>query len=186
MSDKLFSALKFAAHAHMGQYRKGTSIPYLVHPVSVMQYLIKNNAPADAVIAGVLHDTLEDTATTPAQLRATFGDRVTELVIGASEPDKSLSWHERKAHTLATLSQTSDIAQLMVCCADKLHNVTCTLNDYKQYGDAVWERFNRGYLDQKWYYTSLADIFARHTSASAIFSDYIAVVRELFGTSGTN
>ena len=99
MKANIFDALQFATNAHSGQFRKGTKIPYIVHPVTVMQTLIEYGASDDAVMAGILHDTLEDTPTTVADLEQNFGKRITHLVIGASEMDKSLSWEERKEHT---------------------------------------------------------------------------------------
>lgn len=180
MSDKIFAALRFATDAHTGQYRKATALPYIVHPVDVMQRLIKYGASNDAVGAGILHDTLEDTATTETDLRKTFGDRITDLVIGASEPDKSLSWESRKQHTLDTLSCITDNDLLMVVCADKLSNLSSIKLDLQIYGDAVWGRFKRGYEQQKWYYCALAEIFARHVNKSDIFREYIDIVNEVF------
>lgn len=180
MTDKIFLALQFATNAHAGQYRKSTKVPYIVHPVAVMQYLIKNNATPDAVVAGILHDTLEDTQTTEQDLRQVFGNRIADLVMGASEPDKSLSWEERKTHTLETLARVTDIEQLMVVCADKLSNLTSIASDLDACGDAVWSRFNRGYAQQKWYYCGLAQIFARHTDKSSMFQEYIDIVNRVF------
>ena len=180
MSEILFRAVSFASDAHTGQYRKGTKIPYIVHPISVMETLINYGASECAIVAGVLHDTLEDSSATLAELRSNFGDRVTELVVGASEPNKDQSWCARKEHTIAVLSEITDTDQLMVICADKLHNVLSITHDVCEYGNAVWHRFNRGYADQKWYYTSLAEIFARHASKSKLFSDYISAVQHLF------
>ena len=181
MSDKIFTALCFATDAHTGQFRKATKIPYIVHPIDVMQRLIKCGASSDAVAAGVLHDTLEDTPTTESDLRQKFGNRVTELVIGASEPDKSLSWEQRKQHTLDTLSCITDKDLLMIVCADKLSNLSSIASDLQHLGDELWNRFKRGYGQQKWYYCSLAEIFAMHTDKSPIFSEYIKMTQQVFG-----
>jgi len=180
MSDKIFNALKFATNAHTGQYRKGTQIPYIVHPIAVMQELIKNGASEDAIAAGILHDTLEDTPTTQDDLQVAFGERITQLVIGASEPDKSLSWEERKQHTIDELSQCEDIEQLMIICADKLSNISSIWDDFVKYSDAIWGRFNRGKEQQKWYYTSLAKVFEKHIDKSPLFEKYIKMVQKIF------
>ena len=167
MTDIIFQALRFATNAHSGQFRKSTKIPYIVHPIDVMQRLIQCDASTEAIVAGIfLHDTLEDTPTTADELSAIFGDRITDLVQGASEPDKSLSWEERKEHTLCVLQNTDDIELLMVVCADKLSNISSIAADLKIYGDILWTRFNRGFEQQKWYYISLAKIFAKHTDKS--------------------
>ena len=180
MSDKIFNALCFAADAHTGQFRKGTKLPYLVHPVAVMKHLIKYNATDDAIAAGILHDTLEDTPTTEHDLRENFRNRITDLVSGASEPDKSMSWEERKTHTIETLGHTTDTDQLMVICADKLSNLASIKSDLDEYGDEIWSRFKRGYAQQKWYYCSIAEIFAKHTETSPIFQEYIDFVNHVF------
>jgi len=180
MSDKIFAALCFATNAHTGQFRKSTNIPYIVHPVDVMQRLIKYGASSDAVAAGILHDTLEDTETTESNLRQKFGDRITDLVIGASEPDKSLSWEQRKQHTLDTLSCVTDKDLLMIACADKLSNLSSIASDLQCLGDKLWTCFKRGYEQQKWYYCSLAEIFAMHTDKSPIFSEYIKMTQQVF------
>lgn len=180
MTGKIFAALRFATNAHSGQFRKGTSVPYIVHPVTVMQHLINHGASADAIAAGILHDSLEDTATTESELRHNFGDRIADLVIGASESDKSLSWEKRKQHTLSTLASTEDMEQLMVICADKLSNISSIASDLERCGDIIWTRFNRGYEQQKWYYCSIAEIFSKHIDRSPIFSEYIEMTRNVF------
>ena len=59
--DKISYALEWAARAHRGQVRKGSSVPYLVHPLNVAKILIHQGCEEDLVIAGLLHDTVEDT-----------------------------------------------------------------------------------------------------------------------------
>ena len=96
-------AIEMAVQAHANQKRKGTDQPYIVHPLSVGMLLMKHGYPEHLVIAGLLHDTLEDTDLTEEEIRRVFGDPVAELVRGCSEPDKSLPWEERKKHTLSYL-----------------------------------------------------------------------------------
>jgi len=149
-------AIEFAARAHRGQMRKGTDTPYISHPYAVGMILQAAKCSEEVVIAGLLHDTLEDTDTTEAQLLELFGDKVLGLVLGASEPDKSQSWENRKQHTLDYLKTApADLRQL--ACADKLHNLRSIVRDVEAVGDEAWNRFNRGYADQKWYYTELVE-----------------------------
>lgn len=178
--NQIFSAIEFAAHAHNGQLRKGTNTPYIVHPIGVMQILLQYTNNPNVICAGILHDTLEDTPTTESDIQSAFGDRILELVQAASEPDKSLSWQQRKDHTIEYLRTVTDIDILLVCCADKLHNVQSMLCAYEQCGDDLWKRFNRGYDYQKWYYTSLAEIFMRHANKSELFSEFNQTVKKLF------
>ena len=147
-------ALQFAAVKHEGQYRKGTNIPYITHPVAVAMLLKGANYSDDIVAAGLLHDTLEDTETTIAELHQEFGSNVLQLVQAASEPDKTLSWEERKMRTIAELSmKTSD--ELAVIVADKLHNIQSIRSDVEADGDEIWSRFNRGKREQSWYYLGI-------------------------------
>lgn len=83
--------------------RKGTDIPYISHPCAVGMILQKAGCSEEVVIAGILHDTLEDTETTERDLLDRFGPVVLEIVKGCSEPDKGASWEERKQHTLDEL-----------------------------------------------------------------------------------
>src|SRR5690606_5868785 len=99
------AALIFAARAHDGQRRKGTNIPYIVHPVGVMLALMHagENDP-ELLAAALLHDTLEDTGASLEDLRAKFGPRVAAIVEGCSEPfARDELWETRKQHTVAHL-----------------------------------------------------------------------------------
>jgi (p)ppGpp synthase/HD superfamily hydrolase len=149
-------ALQTASKAHEGQYRKLTDIPYITHPVAVGMLLMKAGYLDDVVAAGILHDTVEDTALTLEDLKREFGEKIAEIVAGCSEPDKSLSWEKRKEHTIEFL-KTASMEIRAVACADKLHNIRSIRSDYEQVGDAVWDRFKRGKEKQKWYYTNVVE-----------------------------
>ena len=73
---------------------------------------------------------------------------------GCSEPDKDLPWEERKQHTLDELGHAPLGVQL-VACADKLHNISSMIEEHSRIGDDLWQRFNRGKDQQKWYYKGL-------------------------------
>ena len=147
------NAICFAVRAHDGQTRKGSDIPYITHPVEVALILAQMGAGDDLIAAGLLHDTLEDTDTTAEELEAAFGKNVLAIVESDSE-NKTLSWEERKQATLTLLPNEGREAQ-MLALADKLANMRSIAEDYATLGDALWKRFNRGYEQQKWYYTGL-------------------------------
>lgn len=149
-------ALRFAAEAHEGQYRKGTKTPYITHPVAVGMLLLKYGYCEELVAAGILHDTVEDTEATLEDIEESFGRNVAEIVAGCSEPDKSLSWEKRKEHTIEFL-KTATPEIRAVACADKLHNITSIMDNAALEGEEVWNRFNRGRDKQEWYYRSLID-----------------------------
>ena len=156
MTDLVDSALIFAARAHARQLRKSTNVPYIVHPVGVMLVLLESGErDPELLAAALLHDTVEDTGVTLAELRERFGARVAEIVEGCSEPDKRDTWEARKQHTVAYL-KTAPRAIQLVSAADKLHNLRSMVADYAELGDALWARFKRGRADIAWYYRSVA------------------------------
>ena len=174
----LHRAIRFAAMAHSGQTRKGTAIPYIVHPFEVAQILTSEGAGEPVVVAGLLHDTLEDTATTREDILCEFGESVLMLVLGASE-DKSLPWEARKQHTIDALATAGREEQLLAL-ADKLSNLRSLAADYAACGDTLWERFNRGFAQQRWYYRSLCD--ALHALADAAsYREFCVLADAVFG-----
>ena len=155
----IFRAIEFATKAHSGQYRKGTKIPYITHPLNVAKRLIQMECSEPVIVAGILHDTLEDTYVTFDELQETFGKEIADLVNSVSEPNKSdLIWENRKAHTIKHLKTASE-QLLIISLADKLDNIRSIREDHERIGDKLWKRFNRPKEKQKWYYEALADIF---------------------------
>lgn len=155
-------ALEAAAVAHRHQVRKGTDIPYISHPCGVGIMLARAGCSEQVIAAGILHDTVEDTALGLQDIRQQFGDEVAAIVEGCSEPDKSLPWEARKEHTLEHIRHATREVRL-VACADKLHNARTILADYEKYGDEVWARFKRGRSAQEWYYRGLVEALCDHS-----------------------
>ncbi|MEK3889367.1 HD domain-containing protein [Bacillus sp. FSL K6-3431] len=147
-------ATQFAAVKHEGQYRKATNIPYITHPFAVGMILQQAGYSEEVVAAGLLHDTIEDTDTTEEELLQEFGEKVLNLVMAATEQDRSLSWEDRKQATINGLALKTP-EQIAVVVADKIHNVCSIRTDIDKNGEEVWSRFNRGKQEQAWYYTSI-------------------------------
>ena len=148
-------AIIFATERHAGQVRKGTDIPYIVHPLETMLILSNMRADLNVQIAGLLHDVVEDTDTTIEEIASLFGDDVAALVGHRSE-DKSKSWAERKTTAIYALKQADDRIKMLVL-ADKLSNLRSIARDYAELGDGVWERFNAPKEKQAWYYNGILD-----------------------------
>ncbi|WLR51330.1 HD domain-containing protein [Bacillus tianshenii] len=148
------SAVEFAAVAHDKQYRKSTNIPYISHPVAVGFMLQALGCSEEVVAASILHDVIEDTPYTKEGIEDKFGKHVANLVEGASEQDKSLSWEERKQHTIEQLKHAS-LELKYVVLGDKIHNLKSIVAAFEQEGEQVWERFKRGKAKQQWYYQSI-------------------------------
>lgn len=179
-------AIIFATLKHEGQKRKGTDIPYIVHPMEVMQILTAMNCSDTVIIAGILHDTLEDTDTTPEEIMELFGNDVLSIVQTESE-DKSKSWKERKQATIDEL-KTSGIETKLVCFADKLSNIRSMMRDKAEIGDKLWERFNTGKENIEWYYRSIArELVISNTSgfcnaeiATKFFTEFETLIDNVF------
>jgi len=174
-------AIIFAAKAHRKQTRKGTDIPYITHPFAVGMYLQKANCSEEVIAAGILHDTLEDTETTYNDLKESFGDRVANLVLAASENDKSLPWEVRKQHTIDMLKEAS-LEEVQVIVADKLHNLKSIRTDLNQNGEIIWERFNRGKRDQHWYYASIVKALSTRKKQCHMIDELEREVIAVFGS----
>ena len=160
LQARVFKAIQFATSAHDGQYRKGTQVPYIVHPFGVAMTLLDFNVAEDVIIAALLHDAVEDTDATLAQIRSEFGENVARIVDEASEPNKADSWENRKQHTIESLQKVSP-ETLLVSVADKLDNLRSIRRDLEQNGEAIWDRFKRPREQQQWYYQSLCQVFLK-------------------------
>ncbi|GLX70351.1 HD domain-containing protein [Paenibacillus glycanilyticus] len=179
--NRLDIAIEFAASAHQSQYRKGSRTPYISHPYGVAMILSSYHCSENAIIAALLHDVLEDTEVTEQQLFEAFGPEITAIVKACSEPDKTLSWEERKTHTIANLP-AEPLEVRLVACADKLHNLRSMKRDSLTLGPELWTRFKRGKTKQAWYYTSLASAFenAHDNQQHPLFTEFINEVNDFF------
>lgn len=155
----IHKAIEFAAKVHDGQLRKGTDVPYIVHPFEVAQILTKENCSEDVIIAGLLHDIVEDTDVSLIEIEEKFGVNVSKLVAKCTE-DKRKSWQERKQHTIDILGNTVDYNLLMLHCADKTANLRSFKADIEKQGDEIWNRFNATKEQIAWYYSNMNDLFS--------------------------
>ncbi len=181
--DLINEAIILATAKHSGQVRKGTDIPYIVHPMEVMAILSRMGADEDLLIAGVLHDVVEDTNVSVEDIQIKFGDKVAELV-GAHSEDKSLSWEERKRLSNEHLkNETFEVKCLIL--ADKLSNIRSMANDLERIGEKLWERFNAPYEKQRWYYMgsveALESMQADERTKGA-YAEFVELCRKVFGS----
>jgi (p)ppGpp synthase/HD superfamily hydrolase len=164
ITSRFSRAVSLAIEAHDGDFRKGTTIPYISHPLGVASIALEYGADEDQAIAALLHDAIEDGGKKYVQLiKEQFGDRVLYLVEGCTDgvPDSQgikADWHERKRSYLMHLKQSHDDV-LLISGADKLHNARAIVSDLKSVGQIVFERFSTKKDGTLWYYESLADIF---------------------------
>lgn len=126
--DSIGSAADIATTAHKGQTRENGE-PYIIHPLSVALILAKWQTDAETIIAGILHDTLEDTQLTPKKIETLFGGNVLPLVEGVTKFTQAdfegQEAYDRKIETLRKLFDVmnQDIRVAIIKLADRLHNM---------------------------------------------------------------
>ena len=123
-TGQLLKAFRFSAGKHRNQRRKDSlESPYINHPIDVAQLLwdVGEVRDMDVLLAAILHDTIEDTNTSPEEIRDSFGEEVLSLVLEVTD-DKSLPKAERKRLQIATAPDKSFGAKLIKL-ADKCSNI---------------------------------------------------------------
>lgn len=147
-TDKIAHAIRFSIKTHevyQKQKRKGKDVPYITHPLIVGMILARAGATENQIVAGVLHDTIEDSPATKkvtrAMLAERFGSEVAELVDSVTEQNKELSWEDRKRAALEHIKHFSK-GSLLVKSADIISNTTELIDDYRRGGEATFARFN--------------------------------------------
>lgn len=124
--DLVRRAYDFSAKAHEGQTRRSGE-PYFRHPLAVAGLLTHLKTDVTAIVAGLLHDTLEDTLATPHELEQRFGKDVVHLVDGVTKIGKITfrNYEEKQAENFRkmVLSMADDIRVVLIKLADRLHNM---------------------------------------------------------------
>lgn len=174
-------ATEFATKAHEGQVRKGTTRPYIVHPIEVSKIVSTMTQDEEVISAAVLHDTIEDCAHVTREILAQeFSERVADLVAAESE-DKSKSWKERKQATIQHL-RVAPLEVKMIGLADKLSNMRDIDREYPQIGETFWNRFrmkNKEIIG--WYYKGIRDSLEQTFEGMETFEEYRELVNRTFG-----
>ena len=156
-SDRINHALAFAAKHHDQQVRKGTRLPYLTHPANVAIILTRYGCDESTVVAGILHDVIEDCVTKDytremleQRIASKFGADVLDIVLAVThrkhdDDGEEFSPDEVRQDYLARLAAASDSGR-WVCAADKLHNANSLLADLERTiePNSVWGRFKAG------------------------------------------
>ena len=187
-NDLLNRAIAYAVAMHRGGVRKGTNIPYIVHPLEVMHNLLLMKADKKLMAAGVLHDTVEDTEARIEDIQVLFGQEVASLVASHTEEDKNLPWSRRKKIALEHLAKANRREKILVL-ADKLSNMRAINRDYQCLGDKLWERFNQGKDQQEWYYQegvkALADL-KDDPDTTEMYKEFVMLVNDVFAQSNVD
>ena len=178
-------AIVFATRAHSGTYRKGTKIPYIVHPIEAAAIVATMTDDPDMIAAAVLHDVVEDTDATLEEIRFFFNDRIADLVEAESEDKRKdlppqETWMTRKMETLEFLRHEADRDAKILALADKLSNMRAIHRDQSTIGDKLWERFNEKRKEKHgWMYRQVAEALSELSDTWA-WMEYDDLVRRTF------
>ncbi|HKL58462.1 MAG TPA: RelA/SpoT family protein [Sphaerochaeta sp.] len=124
--EKILAAATYSASKHNNQ-KRASGEPYIIHPLAVGEILIQLKMDADTIIAGLLHDTIEDTDTTYEELAELFGQGVADMVESETKISnlKAMSRSAQEAETIRKMffAMSKDIRVIIIKLADKLHNM---------------------------------------------------------------
>ena len=177
-------AIRFAAKAHKGTMRKGSHLPYIVHPMETMMLVARMTDDIEVIAAAALHDVVEDTPCTTSDVERLFGKRVAELVGLESEnkreaQSRESTWRIRKEENLAREEEAPREAKLIML-ADKISNIRATARDFRENGRAIWNKFNmKDPAEQEWYYRSVAKVLSE-LSDLPLYREYVTLLDEVF------
>jgi (p)ppGpp synthase/HD superfamily hydrolase len=189
LTSKFTAAVDYARTLHI-ERRKGTGIPYMAHLLGVASLVmgeagnVSFEITEEMVIAAVLHDAVEDHggALRLKDIELNFGSNVARMVAGLSDSfsedaTQKDSWPKRKKAYIERLRHEPLDVQL-ISAADKLYNARAMLDDYREIGPRIWERFKRSCKDQLWYFGAVLDVL-KASDRNRIVSELERVVREL-------
>lgn len=170
------------AHEQAKQHRKGTDIPYIIHPYGTM--LIASNATndEDTLIACLLHDILEDVNPKiygEEQIVNDFGDDVLSIVKDVTN-NGSPDWYDRSSSYLDHLQNKASDKAVVVSMADKIHNISSVLFDLDMIGDKLWERFStKNSKDQVWWYESILNVTLKRQAPKLLTDQLTDLITQL-------
>lgn len=160
-SERYDEALALAARTHRHQTRKGSDVPYLVHPFHVSVILLRHGFSGDVAIAGLLHDVVEDQDIPLSDIEAGFGQDVANMVAALTEQKRDngieRTWENRKQEALGQLEEAGPDA-VAVKAADVLHNTRTLARQLLSQGPSAWSDYSRGPDASLWYARSVAAI----------------------------
>lgn len=164
LTAPMIVAAEFAIDAHKGQMRKSSSIPYVSHLFEVAEILLDNNANENLVIAGLLHDVLEDTKQTIMDIECLFSPsksrEIIKIILTDTETDKSKSWKERKLETINYLKKTRSKNGMLLIMADKLSNLRSFQRTLQECDAEMWKSYNATPEEQYWYFESIGELLS--------------------------
>jgi (p)ppGpp synthase/HD superfamily hydrolase len=206
-SEKFYAGFRKAAEGHKLGVRKGSDIPYIGHLLGVASAVIEAGGSEDQAIAAFLHDMVEDTDVSVAEISNEFNKEIAEIVdactdatkaekdaekeelADATQKEKNDRWWARKKKYIDKLSKkTMKDPSVLVALADKTYNAENTAADLRNKNDdereEVWSKFNAGEDLQKKWYCGLLEAFKENKTydqfSQPLFNRFEAAVNEIF------
>lgn len=181
----LTKAIAFASGKHECQKRKGTDIPYIVHPLEALSIASTITNDENVLAAAVLHDVVEDCGVSIRQIELKFGKEVARLVAADTENKREnesaeSTWKVRKQETLNHIEKMDKNSKIVVL-ADKLSNMRAIYRDYDALGDSLWKKFNCKNKDEQcWYYESIEKLLREDLKNEVAFIEYKSLINKVF------
>ena len=184
--DLIEKAIIFATKAHSGQKRKLNNTDYILHPLEVAATIASITPKEETIVAGILHDTIEDTSATLGEIEEQFGMEVAKLVLSETEnkmrsEKQEDTWMIRKKDSLKILEETDLMDVKILWLADKLSNLRSIHQTYLLIGDDLWQQFHqRDKSKHRWYYQSiLRDV--KELENTAAYQEFLFLFNAIFG-----
>jgi len=178
---RIEQALRAATILHKDQVRKGSvPMPYVSHLFAVAMIAVDYTKDEDVLIGALLHDTLEDTDYTSAELETDFGGKVREIVEALTEPkntpEKPLTWKQIKEHYAKGLRKAPQ-ESLIICAADKIHNMRAMVEEYYDDHPRFMKEFTGSLEDRITVYQEISNALNRRLK-SDILNEFNLVFTE--------
>ncbi len=180
-SYRIEQAIRAAAVLNKDQVRRGpTPFPYITHLYAVAMIVADYTDDEDTIIAAFLHDALEDTDYTPAEMQEDFGGTVMDIVVGVTEPethgDEPRSWRETKKQYLKQLTSAPSQSHI-VAAADKIHNMRCIVEQYYDSHSQFLADFGGSLEDRLMMYQEISNVLNRKLE-NGILAEFNHVFQE--------
>jgi (p)ppGpp synthase/HD superfamily hydrolase len=167
-----------AHESRMRQKRKGKDIPYIVHPLTVSLIIARTGVGEPVIVAGLLHDTVEDAGASIDEILSRFGPEVAAVVDAVTVVIAGRSWFERTQEALERVASFSQDAVILKS-ADMLANDWELLDDYRKVGEGVFERFNAGKAERLRHRLAVIDALLDRWPESPLATDLRTLQKQL-------
>ncbi len=169
-------AMRLAARAHLGQTRKESNLPYLMHPSMVALMLARHGFGSEVLAAALVHDVLEDTEVGEIEMREELGEEVLALVKAVSY-DQALSWEQARVAYIEAVRQAPEGAKA-ISVGDKIHNAQSLILGHEAMGKTIWSNFTRPRDKKLWFEEEMLKML-RESWQHPLVEEYAALVEKL-------